>query len=77
MPLTAAQRRDWFITVIGLPQATYDALANEGVVAPNDLIEFEEDAILRIVKNLKNPGDRIPDPNPGAGRRQYHCRIAY
>ena len=66
MPLTVAQRRDWFLQVIGLPQATYDALANECVTGPDDLTEFEEDAILHIVKYLKNPGDRIPDPNPGA-----------
>ena len=44
-------------------------IQQEGVVAVNDLIDFDEDALNQVTDNLRCPGGRAPntDPNAPAG----------
>ena len=41
-------------------------LATEGLKTVDDLAEFDDESLKQITDNLRRPGGRIPDPNPGA-----------
>ena len=41
-------------------------MAREGIVNVEDLAEFDKDGIQQLADNLRRPGGRIPDPDPGA-----------
>lgn len=47
MVLTAAQSAAFFTGAasMAIPQDTYAQLAHEGIVTPNDLIDFDKDTI--------------------------------
>jgi hypothetical protein len=68
MVFTAAQSTAFFedAAQMGIPHDTVIQLQTEGLMSPNDLSEFDDDAIVQIALNLRRPTGRIPDPNPGA-----------
>ena len=68
MVLTAGQSLAFFTGAgsMAIPVATYQQLANEGIVTPDDLLDFDKDSIEQIAKNLRSPSDRIPNPDPAA-----------
>ena len=52
-------------------------LQNEGIVPINDLIKFDKDTLAQVVENLKQPGDRVPSPNPVAKAGSMILRPPY
>ena len=42
------------------------ALEGEGIDAVTDLAEFDKESFKMIAENLRNPGGRTPNPDPGA-----------
>jgi len=78
MVLTAAQVAAFFTDAdqMGIPVRTVNQLANEGIVTPGDLIDFDKDTIVMVAENLRRPGGREPNPDPNAepqgttGKRQ-------
>ena len=69
MVLTAAQTTAFFEEndQMALTNATCVQLQQEGIVTVNDLLDFDEKTMRQISDNLRQPGGRIPDPNPTAG----------
>ena len=67
MVLTQAQITAFFEheAQMGIPHATYLQLANEGITDVTDLADFDKDSMQQLADNLRRPGGRIPDPNPG------------
>ena len=51
---------------MAIPHATVIQLQQEGISQVSDLADFDKSAILQITENLRKPGDRIPNPDPGA-----------
>ena len=49
---------------MALPVATFEQLANEGITTVNDLLGFDKETFKQVVDNLRNPGGRIPNPDP-------------
>ena len=68
MVLTGNQTREFFEqpTQMGIPHATVVQLAQEGIESVDDLQDFDKDSLQQVADNLRRPGGRIPDPNPGA-----------
>ena len=68
MVLTNAQILAFFTNAnqMALPIATVTKLAEEGILSPSDLSEFDEKAMGQIADNLRRPGGRIVDPNDPA-----------
>ena len=68
MVLTAAQVTAFFTDAdqMGMPQRTVDQLVNEGITAPDDLVDFDKDTLAMVAENLRRPGGREPNPDPGA-----------
>lgn len=68
MVLTAAQTAAFFgdAAQMGLPAATIAQLANEGIVAVDDLADFDKSTLKQLAENLRRPGGRVPDPDPNA-----------
>jgi len=68
MVLTAAQVLAFFVSAeqMAIPAATVPALNTEGIDGPDDLAEFDQTGIGQVVDSLRKPGDRIPNPDPGA-----------
>ena len=68
MVFTAAQTTSFFRdqTQMALSQATWDAIAAEGLEDLTDLVEFDPESLKQITDNLRRPGGRVPDPNPNA-----------
>ena len=68
MVLTAAQMTAFFRDgdQMGIPQATVAQLQIEGIMTMSDLADFEKETMQEMVDNLRNPGERVPDPNPAA-----------
>jgi hypothetical protein len=68
MVLSAAQTEAFFEDgdQMGLPPGTRAQLAAEGITAVIDLAEFDKETIEQIASNLRNPGGRIPNPDPAA-----------
>ena len=68
MVFTAAQTTAFFegVNQMVIPHDTMGALANEGIIAVQDLLDFNKDSIAQIADNMRKPGDRIANPDPGA-----------
>lgn len=68
MVLTSAQTTAFFedANQISLSHETRVKLQEEGITSVGDLMDFDKDTIEKIAANLKSPGDRIPNPDPGA-----------
>ena len=68
MVFTAAQTTAFFEgnNQMAIPHDTMGAIANEGIQTVQDLLDFDKDSIAQIADNLRKPGDRIPNPDPGA-----------
>ena len=68
MVLTNAQINNFFTNnaQLAIPAETFDQLANEGITAPDDLTGFDKDTMKTVVENLRNPGGRVPNPDPNA-----------
>lgn len=68
MVLTAAQITAFFTGAdqMGIPQRTVNQLAHEGIADPADLVDFDKDTIKMVAENLRRPGGREPNPDPGA-----------
>ena len=68
MPLTAAQRPLFFEddAQMGITNRTVIQLQTEGLNGIKDLVEFDKETIKGMASNLRRPGGKIPDPNPGA-----------
>jgi hypothetical protein len=68
MPLTAAQTTAFFqdAAQMSIPNPTVVQLRDEGITIVDDLSDFDKETIEQIAANLRRPGGRIPDPNPGA-----------
>ena len=65
MVLTTTQITAFFTNAnqMALPAATVTKLAEEGILSPADLSEFDEKAMGQIADNLRRPGGRVVDPN--------------
>mmetsp|Transcript_33177 Transcript_33177/g.50752 ORF Transcript_33177/g.50752 Transcript_33177/m.50752 type:complete len:93 (+) Transcript_33177:65-343(+) len=68
MLLMAAQMLVFFTHAdqTAIPNETVNQLANKGIAAVSDLSEFNKESLKQILDNLRNPGGRIPNPDPGA-----------
>ena len=68
MVLTAAQVQAFFTGAdqMGTPARTVNQLAQEGIENPGDLIDFDKDTLSMAAENLRRPGGRVPNPDPGA-----------
>ena len=68
MVLTAAQTTTFFehADQMGIPHTTVVQLRAEGIEAVTDLVDFDKDSLQQLADNLRRPGGRVPDPNPGA-----------
>ena len=68
MVLTMAQTATFFehAKQMGIPHATAVQLQSEGITLVADLADFNKDSIQQLADNLRCPGGRVPDPNPGA-----------
>ena len=68
MVLTVAQTTTFFehADQMGIPHTTVMQLHAKGIKAVTDLADFKKDSLQQLVDNLRCPGGRIPDPNPGA-----------
>ena len=68
MVLTAAQTTSFFQDAdqMGIPQATVTQLQVEGISTIPDLADFDKETLQQVADNLRKPGGRVPDPNPGA-----------
>lgn len=68
MVLTAAQTLAFFEddAQMGIPHDTVAQLRNEGITTVGDLADFDKDTLQQLADNLRRPGGRVADPNPGA-----------
>ena len=68
MVLTAAQMTSFFENAdqMGVQHATVVQLALEGIQTVDDLADFDKEALQQLVDNLRRPGGRVPNPDPGA-----------
>ena len=68
MVLTPAQTTAFFENTdqMGVQHATVVQLAMEGIQTVNDLTDFDKEALQQLADNLRCPGGRVPNPNPGA-----------
>ena len=66
--LTPAQTTSFFHDgdQMGIPQATVAQLQVEGITTIPDLMDFDKETLQQMADNLRKPGGRVPDPNPGA-----------
>ena len=68
MVLTLNQTRDFFKqpTQMGIPHATVVQLVQDGIKTIPDLQDFDKDTLQQVADNLRRPGGRVADLNPGA-----------
>ena len=68
MVLTAAQITAFFQQPgqMAIPPATRTQLQEEGIDTVLDLADFDKDTLKQVADNLRRPGGRVPDPDPGA-----------
>ena len=68
MVLTAGQQAAFFEDEdqMGIPAATRVRLVEEGIVDMQSLEEFNKESLDEVVKNLRSPPGRVPNPDPGA-----------
>ena len=65
MVLTNAQIVSFFTNADQMARrpATATKLADEGIIGPSDLSEFDKKSMAQIADNLCRPGGRVVDPN--------------
>jgi hypothetical protein len=51
---------------MGIPGNTRLQLANEGIEAVSDLLDFYKGTLTQVANNLRRPGGRIGNPDPNA-----------
>ena len=68
MVLTAAQITAFFELPAGMaiPHATRIQLQEEGIDDVGDLVDFDKETLKQVADNLRRPGGRVPNPDPGA-----------
>ena len=68
MVLTAAQMTAFFENAdqMGVQHAMVVQLAEEGIQSIDDLADFNKEALQQLADNLRRPGGRVPNPDPGA-----------
>ena len=68
MVITAAQTTSFFENAdqMGVQHATVIQLALEGIQTVDDLADFDKEALQQLADNLRRPGGRVPNPDPGA-----------
>ena len=68
MVLTNAQITAFFEDAdqMAIPAETRAQMINEGIQAVEDLVDFDKEALKQVASNLRRPGGRVADPNPGA-----------
>ena len=68
MVLTAAQTTSFFENVdqMGVQHATVVQLALEGIQTVDELADFDKEALQQLADNLRRPGGRVTNPDPGA-----------
>jgi hypothetical protein len=59
------QVKHFFEIELGMPEATVERLAEEGVERPEDLVEFSLADVKTMVANLRRPGGSEPDGDAG------------
>ena len=68
MVLTTAQMTTFFkhAKQMGIPHTTVVQLQSEGIGVVADLADFDKTSLQQLADNLRCPGGRVLDPNPGA-----------
>ena len=68
MVFTVAQMTTFFkhADQMGIPHTTVMQLHAEGIEAVAALVDFEKDSLQQLADNLRRPGGRVLEPNPGA-----------
>ena len=68
MVLNTAQMTSYFENTdqMGVQHATVVQLALEGIQTVDDLADFDKEALQQLADNLRRPGGRVPNPDPGA-----------
>ena len=68
MVLTMAQTTTFFehADQMGIPHTTVMQLCAKGIDAVADLADLNKDSLQQLADNLRRPGGRVLDPNPGA-----------
>jgi hypothetical protein len=68
MVFTIAQTTAFFegVDQMGIPAETRLQLANEGIDDVSHLADFHKDTLTQVADNLRQPGGRIPNPDPNA-----------
>ena len=56
----------FFTDVLGLEPIARQLLAAEGIVEVADLVDFSDDMISQVTRNLRKPSGTMPDTRPGA-----------
>ena len=79
MVLTAAQVAAFFEDAdqMAIPHDTVIQLQTEGIVNPDDLMDFDKTLLKEVAENLRKPSDRIPNPDPAAPAGSTIPRPAY
>ena len=69
MVFTNAQTTAFFTDAaqMGVPVATYNELANEGITTVLSLQDFDEKLLKEVRENLRRPSGMMPDPNNPPG----------
>ena len=68
MVLMGAQTKAFFESPdqMGIPHATMVQIQHEGIQSVADLADFDKEFLQLLADNLREPGGRIPDPDPNA-----------
>ena len=68
MVQTTAQTTAFFENAdqMGVQHAMVVQLALEGIQTVDDLADFDKEALQQLADNLRRPGGRVPNPDPGA-----------
>ena len=51
---------------MGIPHTTVVQLQSEEITVVTDLADFDKTSLQQLADNLRHPGGRVLDPNPGA-----------
>ena len=51
---------------MGIPYATVLQLQSKGITLVSDLADLNKSSLQQLADNLRRPGGRVPNPNPGA-----------
>ena len=79
MVFTGAQTTAFFENnaQMAIPHDTVIAMEDEGIEMVEDLAEFDKDTFKAMADNLRNPGGRIPNPDPNASAGSRIARPPY